>query len=230
MTTTRIIAASLCAMACAAPSQASQIDLYGDLGLNNWTGALFSPINTSTTTPFSQIVPGFGNVAGDVIATNTLGLTFSLVITNLTYNALIVNPPNGLMDIILVVTHNYQPASSGTYNGSHSLNGTWSTASLNAVQLDTIQDFGNTNVSLPSLFDLNTLNTSTFSLGPAGAFVTTASPVYTIQSILRLRIDGIGTITLPSSADVSATFVPGPGASALLGLAGLMGVRRRRAG
>lgn len=231
---TRTVSVGACALALAllgsAHSRASSINLVGDLGPNTWTGAVFSPISTTTTTPFSQIVPGFGDVAGDVIATNTGGTAFSLVVTNLTFNALVPGPSAGMMDVGFIIRHDFQPlVVPGLYTSSHQLNGSWTTATGNVVQLESYHDVGGSNIALPGLFELNTAANPTFNLGPGTAVVPSGLPVYSVEMHLRMRIDGIGFINLPTSADVFVTLIPAPTTLLPMALAGLLAARRRRA-
>lgn len=204
---------------------ATQVDLLGDLGNNSWTGALFSPINSTTTTSFTHTLPGVGSIAGDLIATNTGGTTFDLVVTNLTYTVVASPNTNNLTDVLLTFTHDFMPLTlPNVFFSSHSLSGTWSTNPLHVVQLESWHDpFGN-NIQLPSLSDTNTLSTTTFNLGPAGTLVPVpvTSGVYTIHAHLRLRMDGTGTIMLPTSADINVQAVPETASAALLLLGGAL--------
>lgn len=221
--TTSWMPAALIAAAIAGPAAAQQINLYGDLGTNSTFGAPFSPINSTLTTPFTWSAPA-GSITGDVIVANDpTGTIFDLTITNLTYTCTIVNAA-GFGDVILQVQHAYATSGSGTYFGQHSLAGSWTSGANSIVQLDSIQDFGGSNVFLPSLI----ATSSPFNLGPVSGSALTSSPVYNIQATLRLRTDGLGSIFLPSSAHFRATLAPTPGSIALLGLGGLLTSRRRR--
>lgn len=217
-------ALSACALlALAGGAHAQFVDLYGDLGTQSTTGAPFSPVNSTNTVPFSWTAPA-GNITGDVIVANDpTGTIFDITITNLTYNCVLPNL-SGFGDVILVVQHTFATSGSGTYFGSQSLAGSWTSGPNSKVQLDSLQDMGGANVNLPSLLAL----TSPFSLGPVGASFLSPSPTYTIQAVLRLQADGVGGINLPSSAHVSAQLVPAPGSLALLGLGGVAAMRRRR--
>lgn len=210
--------------------QGSQINVTGDLGPLSVTGTTYSPINTFTTTNFVLSVPGFGLLVGDVFANNTAGASFALRITNL--NFVITNPlgPSApLTDVIVVATHNYQTAGPGSYNSSHQLNGQWTTAAGNAASLDTVLDVTAASpTTLLLLSGVNTAQTTTFNYGNPAIGATTSSAIFTIQTTLRLRLDGAGTIFLPSSADVDVEFVPAPSAAMMLGLTGLFAQRRRR--
>lgn len=226
ITTTRLTRWTLAALAASAltgSASAQLINLYGDLGTQFTTGAPFSPINSTLTTPFSWSNAN-GSITGDVIVSNDpTGTIFDLTITNLTYTCLIANAA-GFGDVILQVQHAYATSGSGTYTGQHSLAGSWTSGPNSIVQLDSIQDFGGSNVFLPSLI----ATSSPFSLGPVSGTALTTSPVYNIQATLRLQTDGLGSIFLPSSAHFRAALVPTPGAVALLGLGGLLTSRRRR--
>lgn len=208
---------------------ASQVDLTGDLGANSWTGTSFSPINTSTTTNFLHAVPGFGLIVGDVFANNTSGASFALRVTNLTF---VITAPLGpsapFTDVMLVAKHNYQTAGPGAYSSSHQLTGQWSALAGNAVSLDTVLDLTGTPLTLNTLSGINTGLTTSFNFGNPGLASTTTSPIFTIQTTLRLRIEANGTIVLPSSADVDVEFVPGAGTVAPLAMTGLIATRRRR--
>ncbi len=206
---------------------AAQVNLSGDLGAGSWTGVTYSPVNAFTTTSFSQAVPGLGSITGDVFSNNSAGASFALRVTNLTYTATIPNPPLGLMDVMIVATHAYQTSGSGPYNSAHQLTGFWTTASGNAVQQDTILDLGNTNFMLPTVSQLNTGNTTSFNVGAAAGSTTTSS-IFLIQTTVRLRIDGTGSILLLSSADVQVDFVPAPGGIVLAGMGVLALSRPRR--
>jgi hypothetical protein len=215
------VAACLFASVCA---HASVVNVSGDLGTASVTGAFFSPINSSTITNFSLNLPGVGSIVGDVFANNTAGSSFALRITNLTYTAI---GPTGLLDVEVVAQHLYQTSGTGSYNTSHQLTGFWSTASNNAVQLDSILDFNVSNFSLPTISQINTGNTTSFNVGSA-ASSTTSSAMFLVQTTLRMRIDGAGSIVLLSSADTYVDFVPAPGAMAIAGLSAAFAVRRRR--
>jgi hypothetical protein len=220
---TRRTLAALAASALAGSASAQLINLYGDIGTQFTTGAPFSPINTTLTTPFSWSNAN-GSITGDVIVANDpTGTIFDLTITNLTYTCITPNT-SGFGDVILQVQHAYATSGTGTYFGQHSLAGSWTSGPNSIVQLDNIQDFGNSNVSLPSLI----ATTSPFNLGPVTGFALTTSPVYSVQATLRLRSDGVGAISLPSSAHFRASLVPAPGSIALLGLGSLLAARRRR--
>ena len=74
--------------------------------------------------------------------------------------------------------------------------------------------------------------TSTFNLGPVSANISTlgtTTPMYEIFATLVLHTDLTGAINLPSSAHIHVEMIPAPGACGVLGLAGLVAARRRRA-
>lgn len=217
--------ALLVILGAAAPSQAQQISIIGDLGTGGATGVPLSLINSTFTQPFSLSAPA-GNITGDVIVTNDpTGTIFDLTITNLVYNCIFPNS-SGFGDVSIIVQHIYQTPGPGSFTGSQSLSGNWTSGPLSVVQLDSLQDFGGSNVSLPSLI----ATVSPFNLGPVSASVTSSNSanVYGIQAILRLQADGAGTINLPSSAHIHVAPVPSPGAAGLFGLAGIAAARRRR--
>lgn len=216
--------AALVSMAAARSGHAQVIDLYGDLGTGTTLGTPFSPVNSMFTQPFSQSAAN-GNITGDVIVANDpTGSIFDLTITNLTYNCTTANAA-GKGDVIVQVLHTFVTGGGGTYTGSQSLAGNWTSGPLSIVQLDSIQDYTGANFNLPSLI----ATTSPFSLGPVSGSVLSTAPTYQILATLRLETDGTGSIFLPSSAHIHVELVPGPGACGLLGLAGLAAARRRRA-
>jgi len=205
-----------------------QISMTGDLGTASLTG-LASPISfmtSSATTPFSWSGVG-GSIAGDVSVSNDpTGTIFTLSITNL---FLTVTGPNSAgvpaLDVMLTVDHLYQSIGNGTYNAGHSLSGTWTNSPASWVQLDSTQDVGYANQPLLTLL----ATSSPFSLtNSAPVVVTSGSGKYGIQAILHLHADGLGTINLPGSADITVSYVPAPGAVMMLGAAGLAATRRRR--
>lgn len=217
--------AAVGALAGAPIAGAQSINLSGDLGATSWTGVGFSPINSTNTTPFAWAA-GNGTITGDVIVANDpTGTVFDLTITNLNYTCTATNTA-GFGDVILVVQHVYVTSGAGFYTGSHTLNGSWTSGPGSVVQLDSVQDFGGSNVSLATL----TAMTSPFSVGPSSALVPSSNSagVYQIQAVLRLRTDGLGTILLPTSAHVRAALIPAPGTAGVLALVGLVASRRRR--
>ncbi len=203
--------------------QAQVINLYGDLGTNAWTGIGVSPPSSTFTQPFSQSAAN-GTITGDVIVANDpTGTIFDLTITNLTYNCTTANAA-GNGDVIVQVLHSYIMGGPGPFTGSQSLAGNWTSGPNSLVQLDSIQDFGGSNINLPTLL----ATTSPFSLGPVSSLVFSASGSYQILATLRLETDGTGAINLPSSAHIHVDLAPSPGTCGLLGLAGLVAARRRR--
>lgn len=204
-------------------AQAQVINLFGDLGTGTTLGTPFSPINSTFTQSFTQTAAA-GTISGDVIVTNDpTGTIFTMTITNLAYTCTATNAA-GVGDVIVVVDHTYITSGFGTYVGTHALSGSWTSGPNSLVQLDGIHDFGGSNVSLPTLL----ATASPFALGPTSATATTTGLIYQIRTILRLQTDGLGTITLPSSADITVTLVPGPTGAAALGLMALAGAQRRR--
>lgn len=218
------IVAVVGALAACASGHAQVIDLYGDLGTGTTLGTPFSPVNSTFTQSFSQSTLA-GNITGDVIVSNDpTGSIFDMTITNLTYNCIIPNG-SGFGDVTVQVLHTFVTGGGGTYTGSQSLAGTWTSGPLSVVQLDSIQDYTNTNVLLPSLI----ATTSPFNLGPVSGTVLSLAPTYQILANLRLHSDGVGSISLPTSAHFHIELAPSPGTCGLLGLAGLVASRRRRA-
>jgi hypothetical protein len=223
-----VLSAALIALAGAAHAQ--QINMTGDLGTASLTG-LASPVsltNTTSTTNFSWAGPG-GSITGDVIVSNDpTGTIFTMTITNL---ALSVTGPNSAgvpaLDVTLTVDHLYQSATGfGTYTGSHALSGFWTNLPTSYVQLDSTQDVGYANTPLTTLL----ATSSPFALSSSSpVVVTSGSGKYGIQAVLHIFADGLGTVTLPTSAHISATLVPAPGALALLALSPLAARRRRPA-
>lgn len=213
---------------CAGHASGQVINMTGDLGTASLTG-IASPVsltNTTATQSFSWAGPG-GTISGDVIvADDPTGTIFTMTITNL---FLTVTGPNSAgvpaLDVTLTVDHLYQSATGfGTYTGSHALSGSWTNAPTSWVQLDSTQDVGYANQPLSTLL----ASSSPFSLSSSSpVVVTSGSGKYGIQAILHLHADGLGTITLPSSAHISATLVPAPGMLPLLGLASITRRRRR---
>ncbi len=219
--------AGLVLFAAAGSAQAQLINLTGDLGPGSFTGIAISPINSSFTQPFSQSTAA-GSITGDVIvASNVTGTVFDLTITNLTYTCLIPNS-SFAGDVTVTVHHHYATTSPGIFTGSQSLSGSFTSGPFSFVQLDSIQDFNVSNVSLPTLL----ATTSTFNLGPVSANISTlgtTTPMYEIFATLVLHTDLTGAINLPSSAHIHAEMIPAPGACGVLGLAGMVAARRRRA-
>lgn len=216
--------AVLGALVASATGQAQIIDLYGDLGTGTTLGTPFSPVNSTFTQSFSQSTLA-GNITGDVIVSNDpTGSIFDMTITNLTYNCIIPNG-SGFGDVTVQVLHTYVTGGGGSYTGSQSMAGTWTSGPLSVVQLDSIQDYANTNVFLPSLV----ATSSPFNLGPVSGTVLSLAPTYQILANLRLHTDGVGAVNLPSSVHIHVELVPGPGGCGVLAFAGLMGMRRRRA-
>jgi hypothetical protein len=201
--------------------------LSGDLGGGTFVGTPISLPGSTFTLPFSQTAPA-GTIVGDIIVTNDpTGTIFDMTITNLVYTCTAVNTA-GFGDVMLVINHVYATAGVGPYTGSHALAGSWTSGPNSVVQLDSLHDVGLTNTPiLPGLL----ATTSPFALGPFSVNVpaTASANTYAIQATLRLRTDGLGAITLPSSAHINATLVPEPaGLSALLLGAGAITMRRRR--
>ena len=216
--------AALVGLASASRGHAQVINLYGDLGTNTWLGAPFSPVNSTVTTPFTWSAAN-GNITGDVIVANDpTGTIFDLTITNLTYNCTTANAA-GHGDVIIQVQHTYVTSGSGSYTGSQSLAGSWTSGPASIVQLDSIQDYTGANFNLPSLI----ATTSPFNLGPVGGSVLSSAPTYQILATLRLETDGTGAINLPSSAHVHVALAPAPGVCAVMGVVGVAMGRRRRA-
>ena len=200
--------AALVSLSAASPGHAQIIDLYGDLGTGTTLGTPFSPVNSTFTQSFSQSTLA-GNITGDVIVSNDpTGSIFDMTITNLTYNCIIPNG-SGFGDVTVQVLHTYVTGGGGSYTGSQSMAGTWTSGPLSVVQLDSIQDYTNTNVFLPSLV----ATSSPFTLGPVSgtpmvkeckperpisvlAFHGTADPV--------VGYEGGGTGTFPKVSDVFA--------------------------
>ncbi len=222
----RIIAGFTLATAVTASAASGQvISLTGDL-VGGAVGTPSSLFNTTFTQPFS-VTAANGTIAGDVIvANNAAGTQFDLTITNLTYNCTIVNTANA-GDVIVIVNHFYLMGAVGPFTGSHSLSGSWTSGPFSAVQLDSLQDVGNSNTPLATL-----LATATpFALGPASVAVpgSATGALYQIQAILRLHTDGLGSITLPSSAHISTTLlVPEPTTLFLAAASIPIALRRRR--
>lgn len=217
-----------------APSEANAalVDLSGDLGSNFWIGTAYSPIGAAgaITTPFTWTGPN-GTLVGNATATNPTGFAFTLRLTNLVYTTTTAGPSNGgtATDILLVATHGFQVGTAGTFFANHVLSGTWSNAVGNTAQLNTTVDINSAQpAGIQTIFLANTAATTSFVSSSPAVGGNTASPVMTIQMALRLRIDGVGTTTLPGSADVYVDLVPTPGAAVILGLSGLVVIRRRR--
>jgi hypothetical protein len=209
-------------------TQAADVYLGGDLGSNGWLGNNFSAINTFTTTPFTQTVPGLGTLTGDAFSNNGGGGSFSLRLTNLTFTMAVPGPTAGTAEIILIASHGYQTAGSGSYSSSHQLTGFWTTATGNQAELYTLLDQYGAAVTMPTLSGINTAATTFFNFGLSGVGVTSTSTTFVIQTRLRLILDGTGSIFLPSSAEVNVELVPAPGAASLVVVGGLVNARRRR--
>ncbi len=221
------VLAALTAFAAAAGSaHAQSIVVTGDLGPGGAVGIPVSPVNSTSTQPFSQSTPA-GNITGDVIvASDVTGTIFDLTITNLVYNCIVPNS-SGFGDVTITVQHHYATTSQGIYTGSHALAGSWTSGPLSTVQLDSIQDFNVSNVPLPTLL----ATVSPFNLGPVSANISTfgtTSPTYEILATLVLHADGPGSIILPNSAHIRAELVPSVGTTGLFGVAVAAGFRRRR--
>lgn len=54
---------------------------------------------------------------------------------------------------------------------------------------------------------MNATLSGSFNFGATGVSLSTTSAIFTIQTMLRLRIEGAGSILLPSSAGVDVNFV-----------------------
>ncbi len=201
------------------------INIVGDLGPGLIAGTPSSAPGTTFTQAFTQTAPA-GNVAFDVIVANDpTGTIFDLTITNLVYNVTALNSA-GAGDVTVIVDHTYLTTSPGPYLGSHSLSGSWTSGPMSAVQVDTIMDFGGANIMIPSL----TATVSPFALGPStntAPGITTG--IFNIRAILRLHSDGLGSISLPTSYDISVQAIPEPATLSILAGAALIGLRRRRA-
>lgn len=206
----------------------ADVYLGGDLGNNSWLGNNFSAINTSTTTSFTQTVPGLGTLTGDAFSNNGGGGSFSLRLTNLTFTMFVPGPTSGTAEIILIASHGYQTAGSGTYSSSHQLIGFWTTATGNQAELYTLLDQYGGAVNLPTLSGTNTAGTTFFNFGLSATGFTSTSTTFFIQTRLRLILDGTGSIFLPSSAEVNVDYIPAPGAAPLLAIGGILGLRQRR--
>ncbi len=218
------LSASLVLIAFSSTASAQAINVIGDL-FGTATGTPLSVAGTIFTQPIS-ITALNGTLVGDVIVSNNAsGNMFDLTITNLTYNCLIPNA-SGAGDVVMIVSHTYQVGvGPGPYIGSQSLSGTNTSGPLRAVQLDSVQDFGGANLSLPSLLS----TAASFSLGPVtSALPAPSSNLYSIQATLRLHTDGTGVINLPSSAHVSFSVVPEPTALGFVSGAMFIALRRRR--
>jgi hypothetical protein len=201
------------------------INIVGDLGTGSITGTPSSGPNSTFTQAFTQTA-GAGNITFDVIVANDItGTIFDLTITNLVYNVTALNSA-GAGDVSVIVDHTYLTSSVGPYLGSHSLSGSWTSGPMSDVQVDTIMDFGGANILIPSL----TATVSPFGLGPA----TNTAPgnsagIFNIRAILRLHSDGLGSISLPTSYDITVQPVPEPATLSILAAAFAVGLRRRRA-
>lgn len=209
-------------------ARAAGVTLSGDLGSVNFNTPFFLAINGSSTTPFAHTIPGRGSITGDVISNNVGGTSFDMTITNLTLTG--TNSPYGGTYVTLTVLQNYATLNpNGTYAATHDVNGSWSMGLANYIQCDSLHDFGGSNTSLPMLQYSNNPNPTPAFGGPAvGASVSNQIGVYSIRSTIQFFIDGDGFIDLPNSYHVDAT-VPEPTSAAMLGIVGVMGLRRRRA-
>jgi hypothetical protein len=207
-------------------AQAQQIIVGGDI-TGATVGVAVSAPGTNNTQPFS-LASGGNTITGDVIvANNVLGDSFTLTMTNLVLTSVAPNP-GGTLDVFVEVLHNYVPGTPGPFMGNQSVSGSWVGGPLTTLQLETLLDVGGANVYLPSiLIDLPTQN-PTFTAGPnPGIVPATPSNPFQINSILRMRIDGVGNISLPSSVDISVA-VPEPTAATLLAVGAVAMFGRRR--
>ncbi|HVZ93286.1 MAG TPA: hypothetical protein VG797_02135, partial [Phycisphaerales bacterium] len=179
------------------------------------------------TVHFSHVLPGFGSVSGDAITTNTGGTQFDMVMTNFNFTS--SSPTGGLFIRISLFNYFTLAQSPLTFNATHSANGTWTGGPGTAVVFDSRQDFGGSDVHLPTLVETNALQFSGFATGAAGATVTTTMPnVVAMIADIQMFIDGNGSIILPNSYDINAIATPAPGSLALTGFAGACAARRRR--
>lgn len=210
-------------------AHAQQIIVGGDIS-GTTAGIGLSAPGTNNTQGFS-FAAGGNTITGDVIvANNLLGDTFTLTLTNVVLTS--VNPNiNGYLDVFVEVLHSYVPGTPGPFFGSHAASGNWAGGPLTMLQLETIMDVGGTNTMLPSIqVDLPSQNPA-FTVGPnPGLVPATLSNPFQINTVLRMRIDGVGNINLPTSVDISVTPVPEPTSAAALSLGALMLLTRRRHG
>ncbi len=219
----------LCALALVAlNTRGQQIIVGGDI-TGTTSGVGLSTFNTTNTQPFS-FASGPNTITGDVIvANNALGDTFTLTITNLVFTSVTPNPGTGALDVFVEVVHSYLPGTPGPFFGSQAVSGSWAGGPLTVLQLETLMDVGATNIYLPSIYVDFPSQNPTLTAGPnLGVVPATLSNPFQINTVLRMRIDGTGNITLPTSVDVSVTPIPEPTSLALLALGGLTMLRRRR--
>lgn len=219
-------AAAVCLMA-AGTARAQMISMTGDLGTASMVGTAspISMMNTTNTTTFAWAGAG-GNITGDVnVSNDPTGTIFTMTITNLTFNATAPGSSGAGTDVTIVVDHLYESIGNGTYNASHALSGNWTVGGASYIQLDSIQDVGYANQPLSTL--LATSSPFALSNGAAVA-VSSGAGKYGIQATLQFHADTLGSMFLPTSAHITVAFVPAPGAVGVLGVAGLMGMRRRR--
>lgn len=210
----------------ALPARGGIAHLTGDFGTANYFGPNVQNPGPSTTVPFLQNVAGRGSLSGDLVSTNTGGTQFSLVITNMVFQAFDWAPDHRTQ-IRLIASENFAVTSAGMHLASQSVSGvTGSTGGGGIIICNAVH---RTTVNLPTIsYGSPNGNTQPFSVPPVFANVFSSPPFYSIQMQLDLVIDGDGFIHLPNSFETGAIAVPASGPVTLLGLTGLLTLRRRR--
>lgn len=210
----------------ALPAWGGIVHLTGDFGTADYFGPNVSNPGPSTSVPFLQNVVGRGSLSGDLVSTNTGGTQFSLVITNMVFQAFDWAPDHQTQ-IRLIASENFAVTSAGPHIASQSVSGvTGSTGGGGLIICNAVHEI---TVNLPTIsYGSPNGNTQPFSVPPVFANVVSSPPFYSIQMQLDLVIDGDGFIHLPNSFETGAIAVPASGPVTLLGLTGLIAMRRRR--
>ncbi len=227
MFSTRLLTLAAVSFASVSNLQAAAlVTVAGDLAGAFGTASTL-PINTPSSVQSFSITSGGNTLVGDAITTNDpSGTIFTMTITNLVFTCVTPNSSNSL-DVTISVNEHYAMGTPGPFMGDHAISGTFGGGAgpLTTAILDSTHGVSFPTTTLPTItassspFNVSSLNNPV----PAGPMTQ-----YVIQGDLRLHIDGTGNITLPSSADIVARALPEPGSLGLLGLGGMMMLRRKR--
>lgn len=220
-------------------ASAANINLSGNLGVNNWHTAS-TPLGVGNALPtlsFFQSVPGVGDLSGDVNADNTgvngLGNSlFSLTVTNVTFQAYGATPATQTY-VKLVIAQNFSVSTPGTHAAKQSVDGVMSATGGCVV-------IGNTEIGAPIGSPSGTLLPSVsfgggssgavdmFNVGPTLGTYSSALTTVLVEMQLELTINGTGFVNMPTSFSSVVENTPAPGAAGVMAMAGMLGLRRRR--
>lgn len=229
------LAGTALALLSAGAANAVNVNLSGDLGLNNWhttPGPL--PVGQSIG-PISifQSVPGVGDLSADVYVDNS-GVNgvgnnlFSMKITNLVFQAYAASPLTPT-NVTLTMTQTFVLTHLGPQLTLHGLDGVMSASGYGVV-------LGQTAVGPNAFGSITNLGyaggnagaVDMFNVGPFLGMYSTMSPFLGIKMQLDLTIFGSGFINMPSSFEAVTESVPAPGAGVAFIVAIAGGVSRRR--